>query len=311
MNHGIANPNGSRSPGLTPTSQWMGVYDQMTSILSAQAGVDGLWLSGYCVSAAVKGRPDVSCLDASEMIRITQQLATRVPTTPVFVDCDTGFGDDQIFEYVVEEFCATTTAAGLSVEDKIFPKRNSFYHDAAQELVSVEEFEEKLLRAVRARDARRRPLKLIARTEALIAGEGVAEAVRRARRYVAAGADAVMVQARGEVGQLTAVAEQWHDRTVPLICSPSSFPEHPASFFWAAGFDVVIHANQMLRAAVRAQELLLSELADPAQPLSGIASSIVSMEAINAIVRAPGAGPADTGGPNAAEHSVRYEELAN
>jgi 2-methylisocitrate lyase-like PEP mutase family enzyme len=117
-----------------------------------------------------------------------------------------------------------------------------------------------------------------------------------------------MVQARGEVSQLLEVAERWDDRTVPLICSPSGFPEYPASYFWSAGFDVVIHANQMLRAAVQAQQQLLATLADPQLPLSGIASAIVPMEVINAIVGEAQKKPGEVAGSVEHERPNWYEE---
>ena len=280
---------GSRAAGLRPQSLWVGVYDSLSGILADRAGVDGLWLSGYCVSAALKGRPDISCVGASEMLDVARQLATSVRTTPVFVDCDTGFGDEEIFRFAVEEFCATTAVAGLCVEDKIFPKRNSFYPDAEQRLAPAEAFEEKLAKAVEARDRLRPSLKLIGRTETLIAGEDVGEALRRAKRYIAAGADAVMVQASEDVMQLLDVADNWPDRSVPLICSPSGFPEHAPSFFWSGGFDVVIHANQLLRAAVKAQRELLDAIADPALTPSRLASLIVPMETIDMVVGVPDA----------------------
>ena len=101
---------------------------------------------------------------------------------------------------------------------------------------------------------------LIARTEALIVGAGVEEALRRARLYDDAGADLCLIHSKSDTPQeIFEVGKAW-DRDTPLVCVPTTYKEATVSELAAGGFRVVIFANHGLRAAIRAMQETLATL---------------------------------------------------
>lgn len=273
-----------------PDAIWIGVYDALSARLAHRTGARGLWLSSYCVSAALKSRPDAEHVTATEVLGVARSIGMAVPGAGLVVDCDTGFGDADVFAEVVHAFAATTATAAITIEDKQHPKRNSFYRPELQVLEDADAFAAKVAAGVRARRRYGPHLKIIARTEALVAGRSAAEAVRRLETYHRAGADAVLVQARDRVDVLTETARLWSASNpgCPLVCAPTAFPDLRPRDLWEAGFQVVIQANQMLRAAVQIQGQLVQRLIDPALPLGTVADEIVTMGQLDALVGAQG-----------------------
>jgi phosphoenolpyruvate phosphomutase len=242
-------------------SLWLGVHDAMSARIARDADVAGLWLSSYGVSASLKASPDASLVTSFEMLMVARPVCHAAAEVPVVVDCDTGYGDAAVFAAVVRDYADTTNVAALCIEDKVYPKRNTLYANDLQDLEPVETLEAKVRAAVHVRGARRPALQIIARTEALALGAGVDETVTRLRRYVAAGADAVLVQSKGPLADLQAVAARWRlERSAPLICVPTSYPEVPATTWWGYGFDVVVRSHQLLQGAIAAQLALLGDL---------------------------------------------------
>jgi phosphoenolpyruvate phosphomutase len=178
-------------------------------------------------------------------------------TIPVIADCDTGFGNAINVMRAVAEFEAAGVSA-ICIEDNVFPKRCSFYTGVARELVPIDEHARKVAAA---KEAQRSPeFAVIARTEALIAGWGRDEALARARAYADAGADAVLVHSKHpDLGELAEVAAAW-DRATPLVAVPTTYIGASVAEIAAAGFKLVIYANQPLRAAVTAMRDALAAL---------------------------------------------------
>jgi len=235
-------------------SLWLGVHDALSARIARDAPVAGLWLSSYGVSASLQANPDASLVTSSEMLSVARAVCRAVAHMPVIVDCDTGYGDAVVFAAAVEAYAATTRVAALCLEDKVFPKRNTLAANGLEDLEPSEAFEAKLRAGLRIRDASRPGLRVIARTEALALGAGVDETMRRLDSYARAGADAVLVQSKGPVDELVAVAAGWKPEVrVPLICVPTSYPDLPAATWWHHGFDVVVRSHQLLQAAVAAQ----------------------------------------------------------
>ncbi|MGH8010756.1 MAG: isocitrate lyase/phosphoenolpyruvate mutase family protein, partial [Candidatus Binatia bacterium] len=154
--------------------------------------------------------------------------------------------------------------AGICIEDNIFPKRCSFYAGVRRELVPVEEHARKI-RAAKA--AQSDPdLVVIARTEAFIAGWGMQEALKRARAYAEAGADAVLVHSKSSTfDELKDFAAAWNG-LCPLVAVPTTYAGVTAADLAAAGFKLVIFANQALRAAVKSIRQVLSILKHEGRP---------------------------------------------
>src|SRR5215510_13379041 len=127
--------------------------------------------------------------------------------------------------------------AGLCIEDTIFPKRCSFYAGNAHELVPLDEQALKIRAAAEAR--RDDDTVIMARTEALVGGHGLTEAMRRAHAYAEAGAEAILVHSsRRTADEVVAFARQWR-RDVPLVAVPTTYSGAHADDLWSAGIRVV------------------------------------------------------------------------
>ncbi|MGE0827291.1 MAG: isocitrate lyase/phosphoenolpyruvate mutase family protein [Candidatus Binatia bacterium] len=239
----------------------LGAHDALSAKLAEEAGFDAIWASGFGISA-VSALPDANILTMSETLDAVQRMAEAVHI-PVIADCDNGFGNAINVMRTVAQY-ERAGVAGLCIEDNIFPKRCSFYAGVRRELVPVEEHARKIQAA---KTAQHDPdFVVIARTEAFIAGWGTQEALKRARAYADAGANAILVHSKlptfDELKEFTAA---W-DRDCPLVAVPTTYAGVTADDLAAAGFKLVIFANQALRAAVKAMRESLAVLKREARP---------------------------------------------
>lgn len=173
-----------------------GVYDGLSAAVAARAGVEAAYVSGAAVSAA-EGLPDIGLTTVTEMARAIA-VVKRHLDVPVIADADTGFGDETNTFRTVRTY-EDAGAAAVQLEDQVFPKRCGHLDDKS--LISADEFVLKIEAAV---SARRRGTLVVARTDA-IAVEGFDAAIDRARRYAAAGADVIFVEAPQTLGQVEAI----------------------------------------------------------------------------------------------------------
>jgi phosphoenolpyruvate phosphomutase len=254
----------------------VGAHDALTARLVEEAGFEAVWVSSFELSAS-RGLPDANLVTMSEYLDVAENIDASV-TIPVIADCDTGFGGPLNVACAVRRY-ERRGIAGICVEDKMFPKINS-YADVQQELIAAKEFTEKIV-AAKAEQAGPEFV-FIARTEALIAGLGVAEALERAHEYAEAGADAILVHSKSSrPDQIFEFAELW-DASAPLIAVPTSYASVDELTLAAKGFGLVIYANHTLRASVRAVRDVLAEL-DQAGRASAIDSRIAGMAEIFAL----------------------------
>lgn len=232
----------------------VGAHDGLTAKLVQQAGFDAVWASSFEISAS-HGLPDASLVTMTQYLDAATAM-DAVTDIPVIADCDTGFGGPLNVAYAVQRYARIGIAA-MCIEDKLFPKINSFA-DAAQDLVPAEEFALKIKAAREALGGD--DMVLIARTESLIAGLDVEEALDRGRLYASAGADAVLVHSKSRrPDEVLEFASQW-DVDVPLVAVPTTYGTVSEQELYDAGFRLVIYANQGLRAAVRGVQEVLREL---------------------------------------------------
>src|SRR5207249_3619744 len=232
-----------------------GAHDALSARLVEEAGFGAIWASGFGISA-VQAVPDANILTLTETLEAVRRIVDAV-AIPVIADCDNGYGNAINVIRTVGEF-ERAGAAGLCIEDNEFPKRCSFYGSVRRELVPVEEHAGKIEAATSAR--RNADFAVIARTEALIAGLGLEEALCRARAYAEAGADAVLVHSKSrDFAELAAFAAAW-DRAVPLVAVPTTYPTVSTDELAAAGFRMAIFANHALRAAIVAMRDALRSL---------------------------------------------------
>ena len=224
----------------------MGAHNGLSAKLAERAGFEGIWASGFEVSAAF-GIPDANILTMADNLEIARQMVQAVGI-PVVADCDNGYGNAVNVIHMTRQYEAAGIAA-VCIEDNVFPKRCSFYAGVRRELASVEEHAGKIRAA---KDAQRtKEFAVIARTEALIAGWGMEEALRRGRAYADAGADFVLIHSKSkEPTEVLAFAKQW-DKKVPLVCVPTTYKNASVAQLSEGGFKMMIFANHGLRSAIK------------------------------------------------------------
>jgi phosphoenolpyruvate phosphomutase len=258
-----------------------GAHDALSAKLAEEAGFDAIWASGFGISA-VQAVPDANILTLTETLDAVRRIVDAVDI-PVIADCDNGYGNAINVMRTVGEF-ERAGAAGICIEDNEFPKRCSFYAGVRRDLVPAEEHARKVEAATASR--RDESFLVIARTEALIVGLGLEEALRRARAYADAGADAVLVHSKSSnFGELSEFTQAW-DRPVPLVAVPTTYAGVSAAELEAAGFRMVIFANQALRSAIVAMRETLRELHRTGRAAS-VESGIARLEDVYALVGVP------------------------
>jgi phosphoenolpyruvate phosphomutase len=231
-----------------------GAHDGLSARLVEEAGFDGVWASGFEISAS-RGVPDASLVTMTETLAAAQLMNDAV-TIPVIADADTGFGNAINAIRTVHAFEAAGMA-GVCLEDNVFPKRCSFYPGVKRLLADIDEQTLKIRAAV---EAGSRDFVVIARTEALIAGWDLEEALRRGRAYAGAGADAILIHSnQSTLDDIARFAEKW-DRLTPLVCVPTTFKAATVEELSRLGFKMVIFANHGLRASIRAAQDVLGRL---------------------------------------------------
>jgi phosphoenolpyruvate phosphomutase len=258
-----------------------GAHNGLSGKLVEEAGFDAIWASGFEISASY-GVPDANILTMAENLEAARQINV-VARIPVIADCDTGYGNAVNVIRTVQEYESAGIAA-ICIEDNVFPKRCSFYSSVKRELVSAEEHAGKIRAA---KSAQRDPdFVVIARTEALIAGWGMEEALRRATAYADAGADAILIHSKeSKPDEILEFASKWK-RGVPLVAVPTTYKSTSAATLAEAGYRIVIYANHGLRAGIRAAQAALKTICE-----SGRADSaddrIVPLEEVYRLVGVP------------------------
>jgi phosphoenolpyruvate phosphomutase len=254
----------------------VGAHNGLTARLAEHSGFESIWASGFEISASY-AVPDASLLSMTQLLDAAEAMDAAADL-PVIADCDTGFGGPLNVAHTVRCYERRGIAA-ICVEDKVFPKLNSFAA-TTHELVPAAEFAGKIRagKAAQTGDA----FLLIARTEALVAGLSVSEALRRAHAYCAAGADAILVHSKSrDAGQVLEFAACW-DEGVPLIAVPTTYGGVQEKELQEAGFSMVIYANQGIRAAIRSVSAVLAVLADAGRA-HAVEDQVASMSEVFAL----------------------------
>lgn len=179
----------------------LGAHDVLTAVLIEQAGFESVFIGGFGTSASLYGLPDLNFLGMSEMADAVRRMAQRV-TIPVIADGDTGHGDLHNVMRCISEF-ETAGAAGIILEDQVFPKRCG--HFEGKQVIPSEEMVLKFKAAVRARQDS--DFLFIARTDAREPA-GLDDAIDRINRYCDAGADVAFIEAPLSVQELETIARR-------------------------------------------------------------------------------------------------------
>ena len=208
---------------------------------------DGIWESSLTDSTA-KGKPDTELVDFSSRFSTIEEIL-EVTTKPMIVDGDTGGRIDH-FKFRVKTLERLGVSA-IIIEDKIGDKRNSLFGTTVpQKQDSIEHFSQKIHEGKQSQVTT--DFMIIARVESLILKKGMADAVKRAEAYIAAGADGIMIHSKEKDGK--EIVEfcryfQKFETKVPLIVVPSTYSHMTESELQDLGVNVIIYANHLLRSA--------------------------------------------------------------
>jgi len=227
----------------------MEAHDGLSARIVEEAGFEGIWASGLTVSASfgVRDNNELSWTQVVDHVAFMAEAAE----VPVLLDGDTGYGNFNNMRRLVRKL-EQVGVGGVVIEDKLFPKTNSFLRSELQPLADVAEFCGKIKAG---KDSQQdADFVLVARVEALIAGWGLPEALKRAEAYHAAGADAILIHSKqSSPAEIFAFLAEWGQRS-PVVLVPTTYWRTSTEDFRARGVSTVIWANHLLRASISAMQ---------------------------------------------------------
>ena len=236
-------------------------HNGLSARIVEEAGFKGIWAGGLCMSAqyGVRDSNEASWTQVLEMLEFMAD-ATRIP---ILLDGDTGYGNFNNVRRLVRKLEQRGIAA-VCIEDKLYPKTNSFIDGEKQQLADIDEF---CSRIKAGKDAQSDDdFCIITRVEAFIAGWGLGEALKRAEAYHAAGSDGILIHsALANPSEVLAFQREWADRS-PVVIVPTKYYATPTDVFREAGFSIAIWANHLLRAAIPAMQDCARDAGPRAEP---------------------------------------------
>jgi phosphoenolpyruvate phosphomutase len=252
----------------------MEAHNGLSARIAEESGFKGLWASGLTISASL-GVRDSNEASWTQVLE-TVEFMNDATSLPIMLDGDTGFGNFNNVRRLVRKLEQRGVAA-VCLEDKLFPKTNSFINGERQPLADIEEFAGKIKAA---KDTQADPdFCVVARIEALIAGWGLDEALRRAEAYEAAGADALLIHSkRSTPDEVLGFMARWGTRC-PVVIVPTMYPHTPTDVFAQAGISVVIWANHLLRASIVAMQETADAIAQE-RSVSGLEDRIATVKEV-------------------------------
>ena len=246
---------------MTPIVQAMEAHSGLTGLIVEKTVVecdgkldqfDAMWVSSLCDSTA-KGKPDIELVDMTSRFRTIDDIM-EVTTKPIIFDGDTG-GLTEHFVYTVRSLERMGVSAVI-IEDKKGLKKNSLFGtDVEQTQSTIEEFSEKIAAGKRAQLTD--DFMIIARIESLILEKGMEDALERARAFVKAGADAIMIHSRKkDPNEVIEFCDMFRtkDKVTPIVVVPSSYNVITEKELIQHGVNIVIYANQLTRSAFPAMQ---------------------------------------------------------
>ena len=241
-----------------------------------KVGFDGVWASGLSIATSL-GVRDNNELSWKTIVDIVSYIASAIDI-PVLVDGDTGFGDFNSARIFAKQL-RQIGASGVCLEDKVFPKANSFLK-WGQTLLDAQEFAGKIHAC---KDNVGNDFAVIARTEALIVGLGEEEALRRSYLYKEAGADALVIHSKQCDGQeVISFLQKWKN-ALPVILIPTKYPNVPVKIFEDLDVKMIIWANHNIRSSIKSM-FEISEKILRDKSIANVLKDIASLEDIFALV---------------------------
>ena len=230
-------------------------HNGISAKIAEEAGFEGIWASGLALSAqyGVRDNNEASWTQIVDMV----EFMADATTIPILLDGDTGYGNFNNMRRLVKKL-EQRGIAGVCIEDKLFPKTNSFIKGEKQALADVAEFSGKIAAG---KDSQLdEDFCIIARVEAFIAGWDMKEALYRAESYRKAGADGVLIHSSlPNPSQILEFAQEWANRS-PLVIVPTKYYSTPVEAYRKAEISMVIWANHMLRGSVHYMQQIASTI---------------------------------------------------
>lgn len=246
---------------MTPIVKAMEAHSGLTGLIVEKTVVehegkldqfDAMWISSLCDSTA-KGKPDIELVDMTSRFRTIDDI-TEVTTKPIIFDGDTG-GLTEHFVYTVRSLEKMGVSAVI-IEDKTGLKKNSLFGtEVEQTQASIEDFSAKIAAGKKAQLTD--DFMIIARIESLILERGMEDALNRARAFVKAGADGIMIHSRKkDPAEILEFCDKFRseDTKTPIVVVPSSFNTITEAELADHGVNIVIYANQLTRSAFPAMQ---------------------------------------------------------
>lgn len=227
----------------------MEAHNGLSAKIVEETGFKGIWGSGLAISASM-GVRDNNELSWSQVLDILAYMSD-VTTIPILLDGDTGYGNFNNARRLVKKL-EQIQVAGVCIEDKLFPKTNSFISGEKQPLADMDEFCGKI-KAMKDSQTDEDFI-VVSRVEAFIAGWGLTEALRRAEAYRQAGTDAILIHSkRNDISEVEAFVKEWANR-LPVVIVPTKYYSVPTDRFLDLEISLVIWANHNLRSSITAMQ---------------------------------------------------------
>lgn len=251
----------------------MEAHSAISAKIAEESGFKAIWASGLSISASL-GLSDRNEASWTQVIDVIEFMVdcTQVP---ILMDGDTGFGNFNNVQRLVKKLCQKGVS-GVCLEDKVFPKLNSFLGHS-QSLAEIPEFVGKIKAAKDSQlDSN---FCVVARIEALVSGRGMEEALIRAQHFYEAGADAILIHSKkDDADEVIKFIELW-GRKCPVVIIPTKYYKTPTSLFRNIGVSAVIWANHSLRASIAAMRHITKVIKQEESVLS-IEKEIASLDDI-------------------------------
>ena len=224
-------------------------HNGISAKIAEESGFKGLWAGGLAI-AAQYGVRDSNEASWTQVLEILEFMADAT-SIPIMLDGDTGYGNFNNVRRLVQKLEQRGIAA-VCIEDKLYPKTNSFIDGNKQELANIDEF---CSRIKAGKDAQKDDeFSIITRVEAFISGWGLGEAIKRAEAYHEAGSDGILIHsARSEPSEIIAFKNEWGDR-LPVIIVPTKYYSTPTEIFSQVGISMAIWANHMIRSSIESMQ---------------------------------------------------------
>ena len=264
----------SKKPLVIP-----GVYDALGAKIAQKVGFEAMFQTGYGTSATLFGMPDYGFIGATETIDNARRIC-RAASVPVIVDSDTGYGNALSVWKLVKEL-ESAGASGIFLEDQKWPKRCG--HMQGKDVVSQEEYTEKLSAAIDARENKN--FIIVARTDAR-ATKGLDEAIERGKQNKKTGADAVFVEAPRTIDEMKKIGKEINAPLVANMIEGGATPLSSAQTLSKMGFNIILYPLSVLYANTFATMNILQELKKTGNT-SKYKQKVVNFDQFNDLVELP------------------------